>query len=122
MKRILILIGGILAATLTLSAAQYKASSSEISWVGRCLMSDEGTVEFDGSGTYATLVFEGSRLDMVVDDSGKNYFNVVADGVESIITTEGKGRRVVLFDGCNGIHTLTLQRRTEGFNGRTRVC
>lgn len=122
MKRILILIGGILAATLTLSAAQYKASSSEIRWVGRCLMSDEGTVEFDWSGTYATLVFEGSRLDMVVDDSGKNYFNVVADGVESIITTEGKGRRVVLFDGCNGIHTLTLQRRTEGFNGRTRVC
>ena len=101
----------------------YRADSKEVRWVGRVAVAPEGEVKFDWSGTYAEMVFCGSKLEMTASDSGMNYFNVIVDGQQhAIVKTEGKEpKSVVLFEGKGGTYHIRLQRRTEGFNGLTTV-
>lgn len=101
----------------------YRADSEQVRWVGRVAVAPEGGVRFDWSGTYADMVLCGSKLEMVVSDSGLNYFNVIVDGRQhAIVKSEGKEpHTVVLFEGNKGTYHIRLQRRTEGFNGLTTV-
>ena len=102
----------------------YRADSELVRWVGRVAVEAEsGVVKFDWSGTYADVVLRGSMLEMVVSDSGLNYFNVIVDGKQhSVVKTEGKEpHHVVLFEGEEGTYNIRLQRRTEGFNGLTTI-
>ncbi|MBO5692359.1 MAG: GDSL family lipase [Tidjanibacter sp.] len=101
----------------------YSADSKEVRWVGRVDVTPEGLVRFDWSGTYAEMIFCGSRLEMVASDSGMNYFNVIVNGQQhAIVKTEGKEpQSVVLFEGKGGTYHIRLQRRTEGFNGLTTI-
>lgn len=101
----------------------YRADSQQVRWVGRVAIEAEGVVKFDWSGTYADMVLCGTRLEMVVADSGLNYFNVIVDGKQhAIVKTEGKEpHKVVLFEGEEGTYNIRLQRRTEGFNGLTTL-
>lgn len=101
----------------------YRADSKEVRWVGRVAVEPTGEVRFDWSGTYADMVLSGTKLEMVVSDSGLNYFNVIVDGRQhAIVKTQGnEPQRVVLFEGEQGTYHIRLQRRTEGFNGLTTV-
>ncbi|MBQ5932032.1 MAG: hypothetical protein IIX00_07205, partial [Tidjanibacter sp.] len=80
-KGVFILIVALLGTVAQMSGAKvYRADSKEIRWVGRVDVAPEGEVRFDWSGTYAEMIFCGSKLEMEVSDSGKNYFNVIVDG------------------------------------------
>lgn len=111
------------------------ASDSRITWVGRVLSDEEG-VSFDWSATYARISFEGKYLAIKVSDTKKNYYNVWIDKVpvleaDKVVATEGEDSIVVLADESDfaaiygkkvpARHTVTIQKRTEGEQGRTTV-
>lgn len=104
-------------------ARSYRADNESVRWVGRVAVEPEGEVRFDWSGTYAEMIFCGSKLEMTASDSGLNYFNVIVDGRQhAIVKTEGKEpQKVLLFEGKGGTYHIRLQRRTEGFNGLTTI-
>ena len=120
MKRFFMIVAALLAWNTTF-ATTYPANDALVRWVGRYEVSDGGAIRFDWSGTYADFVFSGSKLEMEVSDSGKNYFNVFVDGERSVVKTEGDNQKVILFEGKKGTHRVRLQRRTEGFNGLTTI-
>lgn len=121
MKRVFTAVVALLAWACAFGAT-YPANSPLVRWVGRYeAVADKGDVRFDWSGTYADFVFTGSRLEIKVSDSGKNYFNIFVDGVRSVVRTEGEQQTVLLFEGSHATHRVRLQRRTEGFNGLTTL-
>lgn len=121
MKRVFTAVVALLAWACAFGAT-YPANSPLVRWVGRYeAVADKGDVRFDWSGTYADFVFTGSRLEMKVSDSGKNYFNIFVDGVRSVVRTEGEQQTVLLYEGPHTTHRVRLQRRTEGFNGLTTL-
>lgn len=123
MKRLLLLIMAFGLSAMSLMAVEnIAASSPSVRWIGRYVAYADGSVAFDWSGTYADIVFVGSRLEMKASDTGKNYFNVFVDSAErTIVRTEGGPNAIVLFEGDYGTHRLRLQRRTEGEQGLTTV-
>ena len=125
MKRICSLV--LLAATSIVAAAQERvpASDSRISYVGRTLVSPEGRVSFDWSGTFARISFTGGYLALEAGDTGKDYFNVWIDRDPSAdpdrIVVIDRDTTLVLFQARErkpGTHRLVIQKRTEGEQGR----
>lgn len=96
------------------------AQDAPIRWVGRTLASERG-VEFDWSGTYADILFEGSRLEICLSDTGCNYFNLTVDNEEQPkFQTRGDSMSIVLFDdktSSEGRHHIRIQKATEGEQG-----
>lgn len=112
------------------------ASDSRITWVGRTLASNDGSVSFDWSATYARISFEGNELAIKASDTHKNYFNVwidkpMAAEPDKVISVEGKEKTITLADKGDfkkmygkkspDTHTVIIQKRTEGEQGRTTV-
>lgn len=101
---------------------EYEASSPEIRYVGRVHSSDDG-VSFDWSGTYLECRFRGEKISVRVSDTKRNYYNVFIDGEQrSVISTSGCDTLITLADSLGDrAHTLRLQKRTEGEQGRTTI-
>lgn len=99
------------------------ADCKAIRYVGRVDRHGDGSVSFDWSGCYLTLRFTGKSLAMRVSDTGRNYYNVTVDGEFSrVVSTFGRDSSILLASGLSeGIHTLRLQKRTEGREGRTTI-
>ena len=99
------------------------ATAPEIRFVGRAARSDDGALSFDWSGTYFSFRFEGTRCAMRAADSKRNYYNVFVDGKpHGKVTAEGPAKTIVLAEGRpHGVHTLLVQKRTEGEQGRTTL-
>ncbi len=100
------------------------ASDARISYVGRHLVED-GRVSFDWSGVQCRLRFKGTEISLRCSDTKANYFNVWVDkGMDAepdkVIRTEGCDTLIALFCGLKKAeHSLILQKRTEGEQGRT---
>ena len=56
-------------------------------------------------------------------DSKRNYYNVFVDGKpHGKVTAEGPAKTIVLAEGLpHGVHTVLVQKRTEGEQGRTTL-
>lgn len=119
-----------LAASSGATAAEKKAkiwtdaSDSRITYVGRVLR-DGGDVSFDWSGVQCRVRFNGAGIALRCSDTKANYYNVWFDkGTEEapdlVIRTAGKDTTIVLAERLGkGTHCMTLQKRTEGEQGRT---
>ena len=98
------------------------AASSEVRYVGRT-QTKGGDVSFDWSGTSFECRFTGGSLAMRVSDTKKNYYNLTVDGRDAgVVTTFGTDSVVVLAEKLGrGEHTVRMQKRTEGEQGRTTI-
>ena len=98
------------------------AASSEVRYVGRT-QANGGDVSFDWSGTSFECRFTGGSLAMRVSDTKKNYYNLTVDGRDAgVVTTFGTDSVVVLAEKLGrGEHTVRMQKRTEGEQGRTTI-
>lgn len=99
------------------------ADSPDVRFVGRAAKGADGSLSFDWSGCYFTFRFEGRWCAMRASDSGKNYFNVFIDGKQhGVVTTSSADSTIVLADKLSsGAHTVVVQKRTEGEQGRTTL-
>lgn len=102
---------------------KFRADLPQIRYVGRTLVSPAGEVSFDWVGTYWVTCFTGDYCAMRVSDTKKNYYNVWVDGnLSGVVSTSGKEQLVVLAKGLKkGTHTLRVQKRSEGEQGRTTL-
>jgi len=103
-------------------SGELPAASPEIRYVGRTETTG-GSVSFDWSGTYFECRFTGGSLAVRVSDTKRNYYNLTLDGHDAgIVATFGTDSLVVLTEGLGeGEHTLRMQKRTEGEQGRTTL-
>ena len=99
------------------------ATAPEIRFVGRSATGPDGERSFDWSGTYFTFRFEGRRCAMRASDTKRNYYNVFIDGRRhGTVAVAGSDTTILLADGLlRGEHTVLVQKRTEGEQGRTTL-
>lgn len=125
-------------ANVAVSQNTVPADDSRITYVGRTLVED-GKVSFDWTAVYARISFTGNSLSFNASDTGKNYFNVWIDRDPSaepdkIIAVSGDVQEITIVSeddlktlypkdkkARNGSHRVTVQRRTEGEQGRTTI-
>lgn len=101
------------------------ASDTRIRVTGRCAAADS-CVRFDWSGTRLTVCFKGTELSMKASDTGADWFNVWVDSTSSAredftIRTSGDSCYVLASGLGRGLHTVVLQKRTEGEQGCVTV-
>lgn len=120
MKRILTLF--LLLSCLSLTAATIPGSDSKVTYMGRTLV-EGSAVSFDWSGTTLRIKFSGTSLKMFCTQDGADWFNVWIDRTpvakeDSKFKTEAGEQTVTLCSGLKkGVHTVTVQKRTEGEQG-----
>ena len=121
-KRIIIIIN-LLLASLSISAKEeVKGSDSRITYIGRTeIISD--TVSFDFSGVTSIVTFHGTSLELEYSDTGCSYINVWVDEIPAATNSNtiklGDKGTISLVSGLKkGIHTVTIQKRTEGKEGK----
>lgn len=101
-----------------------KADDSRITYIGRTAIAD-GEASFDWSGVTMIVNFEGTSLSLTATDTETNSFNVWIDKEQS-----AKADKVIKINGTQtvasklskGKHTVILQKRTEGEQGKTTIC
>lgn len=114
----------ILSSAVSIAESTIEAGNPKILYTGR-ILSDKGAVSFDWSGVTAVVEFEGTGLSMDYADSKCNWINVWVDRVpdeksDSIIKLGGE--TVTIADNLpEGRHRITIQKRTEGEQGRLIV-
>ena len=99
------------------------AADGRITWIGRTAAAADGSVAFDWSGVTARIRFTGTTLSLDCSDTKLNYFNVWIDRepsekVDLVIKTEGAQTLVLAQKLRKGEHTVVLQKRSEGEQGR----
>ena len=57
----------------------FKGNDPAVRYVGRTLVSSDGSVSFDWVGTYWETRFTGGRLSLIVSETGTSYYNVFVD-------------------------------------------
>lgn len=124
--------GSVAAQSQGAKSLEVKANAPQVRYVGRTLVSPEGDVSFDWSGTYFTVRFTGDYFAMKVSDSRRSYYNVFLDGEpQPVVTTHGSDSLIVIVAGVGkgantvrgkgGVHTLRVQKRSEGEQGKTTI-
>ncbi len=102
------------------------ATSPMIRYVGRTETANDGSVSFDWTGTYLMLRFTGSAVRMEISSGRESnykesFFNVWIDGVKRekmrITAAEGIVDKVLAAGLGEGVHTVRVQRCTEGREG-----
>ena len=141
MKKIFFLAAAMLL-TITAFAEIMPASDSRVTYVGRTLV-EGNDVSFDWTATYFRLSFSGKALTMRVSDTKwdatpemaatrHNYFNVwidapMSDEPHRIIEVASHDTVIELIDPAylkaskQKVHTVIVQKRTEGEQGKTTV-
>ena len=141
MKKILILAATMLF-SLSVLAESIPASDARVTYVGRTLVEGDD-VSFDWTAVYFRLCFSGKSLSMRVSDTKwdatpemaatrHNYFNVWIDAPMSaephrIIEVASQDTVIELIDPAYlkssklKQHTVIVQKRTEGEQGKTTV-
>ncbi len=99
------------------------ATSPEIRFVGRAGTGSDGSLSFDWSGSHFEFRFDGTQCAMRASDTHRNYYNVFVDGKQlDTVTVAGDAKSIQLASGLKkGIHTVLVQKRTEGEQGRTTL-
>lgn len=105
------------------------ASDNRIVWVGRTQV-DSGEVSFDWSSVYVRISFEGNLLKLKATDTRKDYFNIWIDKEmcaepDKVVSISSDTLLQIVspsdFDSSKAMkkpHTVIIQKRTEGEQGR----
>ena len=116
---------GIFSATFCFAAGPdtIPASDPLIEYSGRIDFSNPEAPRFSYSGVSVRACFKGTSIGMIMDDDiGRNFYNVILDGVviDTINVTKGI-KTYSLSDGLDdNVHEIELFKRTEEMFGKTR--
>lgn len=118
----------ILATLLALSLTVTPANDSRITYVARTQANPDNSVSFDWTASQVRIAFSGDYLAVKAGDSRKDYFNVWIDKdpcaePDKQICISSQDTLIVLADGLSkkADHRVTLQKRTEGSQGRCTI-
>lgn len=120
-KFLLVLLGGVwLRSSQVQAAITVGADDPMIQYSGRFDFSNPKKPRFDWPGTSIKTLFTGTSVTAIVS-GGTNDFNVIIDGVvkSHLALVAGKTIYDLATGLSDGVHTLELYKRTEGFNGQT---
>jgi lysophospholipase L1-like esterase len=93
-----------------------------VEYSGRIDFSDAKAPRFDWPGVSLELNFENSSsCSVLLNDEGRNDFNIIVDGRQTGILTAKKGEKEYLLSEGLTLkkHTVLLTKRTEGYDGIT---
>lgn len=118
MKRLFSVVAAALMAASAYGQNTFSAADSSLTYIGRVQRID-GAVRFDWSGTMAAVRFEGRNLSLEYEDSGLDYVNVWTDKEPSaeadcVLKLQGSGTLSLASFKKKGVHTVYIQKRTEG--------
>ena len=99
------------------------ASDSRITYIGRTAAENGGSVSFDWAGTTACISFSGTSLSLNCSDTRRNWYNVWIDkepvAEYDAVFSVGSDTTIVVAGGLKkGTHSVTIQKRTEGEQGK----
>jgi mannan endo-1,4-beta-mannosidase len=102
----------------------YNAQDERIQVMGRYLKNQDSTLSFAASGVQVHFQFEGTALDVVLDDEFRNgddynWFSVSVNGEAPFTFRTIPGRKHYRLAGplVPGVHEVVLTKQTEGQNG-----
>lgn len=125
MKTRLFIAFALLFLTVATHASRFvKASDQNISFTGRVLHNNDGSVSFDWTGVYMQVAFTGRQVSVHISESDTAYYNIFIDGRwKRKIKSSGRDSHEVLLGEQlrSGRHTVCLQRCTEGQYSRTTI-
>ena len=100
-------------------AAPISAADPHIVRMGRTDVGDDGAVRFGYPGVSFYLNFEGTRLSVDAEASGKNtYLDVIVDGVARKVRLAGGKQSLTLVEGAAaGRHSVEIVNRSETWHG-----
>ena len=102
------------------------ASDSRIEYTGR-ILAEGNDVSYDWSGVYARIRFTGPYLAVRLSDTRNSWFNVWVDRemdpvMDKKFLVAAKDTVITLAENLGkGEHTVILQKRTEGEQGRVTL-
>ena len=100
------------------------ANDKAITYTGRTVTQNDGSVSYDWTGVYFQTDFTGGYFAIDVSEDGISWHNLYIDGVwqRKIKITGTTPQRLVLAQKLSkGTHRLRLQKCTEGEYGRTTI-
>lgn len=102
---------------------EVRGDDAAVRYTGRTQVSDDGSVTFDWVGTYFETKLTGGKLAVRLSDTGTSYYNVFVNGkLHRVVKACGKDTVIDFVSGIGrGIHTLRIQKRTEGEFGKTTI-
>jgi mannan endo-1,4-beta-mannosidase len=107
---------------------EYTATDPRVQVVGRHQQDNDGSVSFGASGVTFHISFQGTYLDIKLEDEHRdatnyNWFAVSVNGSEPTYFRTIKGRVHYRLAGRLpfGLHHVTLMKQTEGQNGHNRL-
>ena len=86
----------------------YKGNDPAVRYIGRTLVSPDGSVAFDWVGTYLETRFTGGKLSVRVSETGTSYYNVFVDGkLHKVVKVCGTDTLIHLVSGIDKrIHSI----------------
>ncbi|MEG1005361.1 MAG: SGNH/GDSL hydrolase family protein [Bacteroides sp.] len=101
----------------------FKGNDPAVRYIGRTLVSSDGSVAFDWVGTYLETRFTGGSLSVKVTETGTSYYNVFVDNkLYRVVKVCGIDTLINMVSGIDkGIHRLKIQKRSEGEFGKTTI-
>jgi len=114
----------VLSANATEAKVIAKASSNDVTYMGRTQTAADGSVSYDWVGVYLQTDFSGGDIAILASDAGTSYHNLfIDDKWIRKIKISGKENHVIsLAAGLSkGFHRLKLQKCTEGEFGCTTI-
>jgi hypothetical protein len=93
-----------------LSEVLIKANNPKIQYMGRVDFENPLKPRLHAPGAAISLKFKGTFCDIVLRGNFQNYLQIIIDGVNTRIQTEGK---YIVKDLSDGEHTLTIVKDTE---------
>lgn len=125
MKQLITIVLLLAATVLPLKAESViPANDTKITYIGRAVSSDDGSVSFDWSGVTAKVSFKGRSLSLAFSEDGESHYNVWIDKVPSskedfVLVLKGEGEITIAGKLPRGDHWVVLQKRTEGEYGKS---
>ncbi len=109
-------------ALLPIVAPSYLPTDPRIVLVGRFDRSDPAAVACQWPASEVRLRVRGSLLVATLDEVGKDLWQVVVDGQPTEVLTPLPGAAdYTILLGADGVHDVSLVKRTEAFVGTTRL-
>lgn len=101
----------------------YSGNNEAVRYIGRTLVSSDGSVAFDWVGTYMETRFTGGNISVKVSETGISYYNVFVDNkLHRVVKVCGTDTLINLVSGVDKrLHCLKIQKRSEGEFGRTTI-
>ena len=105
------------------SGKVFNGNDPAVRYIGRTLVSPDGSVAFDWVGTYFATRFTGGNVSIRVSETGTSYYNVFVDKkLHRVVKVCGTDTLINVVSGIDKrIHSLKIQKRSEGEFGKTTI-